>query len=573
MDNNRVNEIVMRETWEQYNSLRGTIRVSDGEGSFNTGSMFAVAFLALQIKQYDIEDEKELLDHISCLYQDDEIVFLNDSMSSGTERIFELAKRCEERELREYLLTYSDKAIRFGGENETPHSIIKLIIQLMHIQKEDKVADLGCGIGCFITEAASQTPEAEFFGIEINTTSKQIASLKGNLVSDNVEIDQGDMFDLCNCKKFDKVFSNYPFGIQLRNMRGGRDYLEELKMTFPDIVKATSSDWIYNSLLLSTLKETGKAYAIMTNGSTWNGTDKSIREYFVRKGFIETIISLPANMFSGMSMATTLIVLSYGNSSVRMIDASKIFIVGRRQNIFSDENIALIVNLLSTDTENSALVSFDDIAKNDYVINPSRYLAEEIEIKDGVEFGSVIKRITRGAPLRAEELDKMVSLEPTMYQYLMLANIKDGIIDENLPYIKDIDQKLEKYCIKNNSLVLSKNGAPFKVAVAEVEEGKKILGNGNLYIIELDEEKINPFYLKAFFDSEIGETVLKRIAVGATMPNITVEALKKINVPMPTMEKQIQVVERTRAKMDEVKVLRLRLERAIQSMKTFFEED
>jgi type I restriction enzyme M protein len=344
-------------------------------------------------------------------------------------------------------------------------------------------------------------------------------------------------------------------------------------MTFPDIVKATSSDWIYNSLLLSTLKETGKAYAIMTNGSTWNGTDKSIREYFVRKGFIETIISLPANMFSGMSMATTLIVLSYGNSSVRMIDASKIFIVGRRQNIFSDENIALIVNLLSTDTENSALVSFDDIAKNDYVINPSRYLAEEIEIKDGVEFGSVIKRITRGAPLRAEELDKMVSLEPTMYQYLMLANIKDGIIDENLPYIKDIDQKLEKYCIKNNSLVLSKNGAPFKVAVAEVEEGKKILGNGNLYIIELDEEKINPFYLKAFFDSEIGETVLKRIAVGAKMPNITVEALKKINVPMPTMEKQIQVVERTRAKMDEVKVLRLRLERAIQSMKTFFEED
>ena len=35
----------------------------------------------------------------------------------------------------------------------------------------------------------------------------------------------------------------------------------------------------------------------------------------------------------------------------------------------------------------------------------------------------------------------------------------------------------QKYCIKNNSLVISKNGAPVKIAVASVEEGRKIFGN------------------------------------------------------------------------------------------------
>ena len=91
-----------------------------------------------------------------------------------------------------------------------------------------------------------------------------------------------------------------------------------------------------------------------------------------------------------------------------------------------------------------------------------------------------------------------------MIQYLMLANIKDGVIDKELPYINEIAPKYEKYCLRNNCLLLSKNGYPFKVAVAQVEEGKKILGNGNLYIIELDQSKVNPYYLQAFFESEQG---------------------------------------------------------------------
>ncbi len=572
MDYTRVNDVIVKEFMEKSRDTISPIEVA--MGSFYSGTSFAIAFMAYQVKKTPIEDEDVLLKYIETEYSEDETVFLKDSMRNIPDIVFAVSRKLNEQELYDYLISYTDKTSgRIPDEYATPDSIIDLVLKLMKIEEKDSVADLGCGTGCFISKAATRCKNASFMGVEINSTSKQIASLKGKLISDRISIIQGDMFDLCNCKRFDKVFSNYPFGLQLRNMRGGADYLEDLKKSFPDIVRATSSDWIFNSLIISTLKDDGKAYAVMTNGSTWNSTDRPIREYFIRKGLVETIISLPANLFAYTGISTSLIVLSHGNKSVRMVDASKAFTSGRRQNVLTDVDITEIMNLISTDTEKSKMVTFDEIEQNEFMINPSRYLAEEIEIKDGVEFGTLIKRITRGAPLKADELDKMVSGEPTMCQYLMLANIKDGIIDQNLPYIKEIDSKLDKYCIKNNSLVLSKNGAPFKVAVAEVEEGKKILGNGNLYIIELDEKKINPYYLKAFFESEIGESVLRRIAVGAAMPNIAVESLKRIIVPQPDMEKQLCVVERTRAKMDEVKVLRLKLERAIQSMKTFFEED
>ena len=48
----------------------------------------------------------------------------------------------------------------------------------------------------------------------------------------------------------------------------------------------------------------------------------------------------------------------------------------------------------------------------------------------------------------------------------MLANIQNGIIDDKLPYLSSIEPKYEKYCLKNNDLILSKNGYPYKVAVA-----------------------------------------------------------------------------------------------------------
>ena len=257
--------------------------------------------------------------------------------------------------------------------------------------------------------------------------------------------------------RFDKIFCDYPWSMKFQHSWIEKEKMQEYEAIIPEVKKIANSDWLYILNTVLHLEEGGKAVIMTTNGTTWNGgLSKSIRERFIKMGWIEAVIALPANLYSSTSIPTSMLVLSKGNKTVRMIDASSMAEVGRRQNMLSDECINHIVSLLNEDSDNAKSVSIEEIQKQDYAINPSRFLEVEIEIEDGVPFEDLIVKVTRGAQVKANELDEMVSDEPTDYQYLMLANIQDGIISDELPFLKSMDKKMEKYCIKNNSLVISK---------------------------------------------------------------------------------------------------------------------
>lgn len=534
---------------------------------------FRIVYMAYLIKKAEAANSVDLEKYINQTLEDKRKFFLSQSLAGESAIAFNVAATYTEEELLAYLYYCPRNDGRFDGEYSTPESICKLAIKILSIEDSDKVADLGSGIGDFLLRAYKENQEASFWGIDLNTQTEEVSEIRAELFSNRMKIKLGNMFDLPDTEKYDKIFSNYPFGMKLIHLQEGIKLLDELHNKVPEIKKATSSDWIYNALLLNHLDENGKAVAVMTNGSTWNSIDLKIREYFVRGGFIEAIIALPPRMFSMTAIPTTMIVLSRNNKSVRMVDATSICVQGRRQNEFSEEDIKKILDCMENDTPESRTVTIDELSHNEFVLNPSRFLEKEVEIQDGVEFGSLMKRITRGAPLKASDLDEMVSDVVTDTQYLMLANIQNGIISDDLPYLKELDSRYDKYCIVDRNLLLSKNGAPFKVAVAEVEEGRKILGNGNLFIIELDEEKVNPYFLKAFFDSEVGTLALQRISVGAAMPNISAESLKRMLVPLPSMEKQNEIAEKYQSKVDEIKVLNLKLQRAKNELKAIFEEE
>ena len=238
-----------------------------------------------------------------------------------------------------------------------------------------------------------------------------------------------------------------------------------------------------------------------------------------------------------------------------------------------DENINQILDNIRKDSEYSVSLDISDINEDGYQLNPLRYIdAKETEFKDGVPFESVVLNVFRGAPLRASELDEFASNEETDCQYIMLSNIKDGVIDKDLPYLSSISEKYEKYCIKNRSLLVSKNGAPFKTAVAEIEEGRKVLANGNLYVFELDEQKVNPYYLQAFFASDAGQKLLSKFVVGSTIPNLPLQDFKKAVIPLPPMEIQNKIADEYAATIDEINVIKMKLERAKRKLKESFDK-
>lgn len=461
------------------------------------------------------------------------------------------------------------------GAYVTPESLVLLAGDLLEIDAGDEIADLCCGTGFFADAVKRDYADSKVYGYDINSQEIGIAKISEAVVKRGIEYIQKDVFELGLEKKkktFSKIFSNYPFGMRIKDLEIGKEYLDLLTKRIPAMSKATSSDWLFNSLVVDLLEEDGRAVCIMTNGSTWNQIDAPIRKYFVENGLIECVIALPERMFNATTIATSMVVFSHNNSGVRLVDATDCFTPGRRVNVLSDSNIDDILAATKEDTENSIFITKEKLRDNDYVLNQNRYIHVSEDIQDGRSFESVIKRVTRGAQINANDMDKLASSAPTDKQYLMLSNIKDGIIDTNLPYISEIDKKNEKYCISNRCIILSKNGYPYKVAVAEVKEGQHILANGNLYVIEVDENVVDPYYIAAFFGSEQGIAALKSITVGATIPNIGVEQLKKLVIPVPPLERQREIVEKYQSVKDEIVMLQIKIEKAKDRMAHILEE-
>lgn len=462
----------------------------------------------------------------------------------------------------------------------TPDSLIQLANAILDIEAGALVADIGCGIGTYIINTAPNHPDSTFYGYEINSTSKVIAMIRAKMVGEFAHIIQCDAFSLMEEEmqellpkdKFDAIFSNYPFGMRTRFFIDTPG-VQILTKRFPGLTKATSADWLFHALICELLSENGKAVCVTTNGSTWNTIDKEIRAQFIEQGLLEAVIALPERLFPTTNISTSIIVLSHGNKSVRLVDATTLYTRGRRLNTLDAEHNNTIVSALSANTEFSREISLEELRTNDYVINPGRYLGETITFDNGVAFGTIIKSITRGAPYTASQLDQLVSHTPTDLQYLMLANIQNGIIDSNLPYLTRIEDRFEKYCVHTGTLILSKNGFPYKVAVATVEDGRKVLANGNLYIVELNTEMVDPYYIKAFLESEQGIAQLSSITVGATLPNIGVDQLKRMIIPLPPLEKQKRIASAYLAAQDEVLVLKRRLDKAQDRLTHIFDTE
>lgn len=463
-------------------------------------------------------------------------------------------------------------------QNATPDGIAELAINLLDIRPEDTCAELCCRTGQVIMAIKDSYPSVTATGYELDSNAIAVAKIISELSEKEISYVKTDVFSLADmdgkiAPSYDKIFANYPFGIGLRKLNANNNYLNISASKIPSISKATSADWLYNLLMTEMLSDNGKAIGIMTNGSTSNMNDAPIRKYFVEHGLIECVIALPAKLFEHTAIATSMIIFSHGNNGVRLVDASSHFTAGRRTNNLTDDDVTAIIGMVSSDSEKSIFIDIDKLRKNDYVLNTNRYLVDSKSVKNGAAFETVIKRITRGAPLNAKQLDELSTSDVTNMRYLMLSNIQNGIIDLNLPFLTHIDRKNEKYCLKNHCLIISKNGNPYKIAVAEVKDNQNILANGNLYIIELDEKRVDPYYLAAFFSSKIGTSALKSITVGATVPNIGIEQLKKLVIPLPPLEKQKKVATRYQETRDAVMRLQLEVQRACDNMECIFEEE
>lgn len=528
-------------------------------GVYDRYTLLATAYAIVKNAETNTSDFSSMESFIATTKMSDDIREFIAKMLGGKWNVVIKVKSAFTSEVYKAFLLYSNPCLQ-KSEYDTPKSIIDLTLSLLHIQPTDSVGNFCCGEGTFIRDAVANHTEAKYHGFEINFYEKCIAEMRAEFLGADIKIDNTNVLTLNLADKFTKIFSNFPFMVKISDIDS--EVLQYIYKNIPNVSRRISSDWVFLTSIINNLDKNGKAIAIITPNSTTSRIDKEVRKFFVENGFIKSVIALPKNLMDFTSIPVVMIVLSFGNTEITFVNAMEEFTQGRRKNSLSADNIQRIEKATKKDTDISITVPIDKIAENSFDLYPTKYISDTPKIKNGQNFVSVIENIRRGASIKADELDTLITNEHTGLYYLMLNDIQDGIVNDNLPNISKIKPQYEGYCIDDKAFILSRNGPVFKSAFIETKPNEKILVNGNMYIIHLDYNKINPYFLKAFFDSETGQTILKNNCTGSALLTISAKELENLVIPIPDGDKQKQIATIYIGKLEEVKFLKEKLLKA-----------
>ena len=300
----------------------------------------------------------------------------------------------------EFLISnYAANAGKSGGEFFTPQNVSKLIAQLaMHGQKSvNKIYDPACGSGSLLLQAKKQFDEhlieEGFFGQEINHTTYNLARMNmflHNINYDKFDISLGDTLidpKYGELKPFDAIVSNPPYSVSWIGSDDPTLINDDRFAPAGVLAPKSNADFAFVLHALHYLSAKGRAAIVSFPGiftRTNNKAEPKIRKYLVENNFVETVISLPANLFYGTSIAVNILVLSKNKTEnkTQFINASgeDFFKKETNNNVLTDEHIDKIIDLFEK-KENveylSAWVDNEKIAENDYNLSVSAYVEAE----------------------------------------------------------------------------------------------------------------------------------------------------------------------------------------------------
>lgn len=329
-----------------------------------------------------------------------------------------------------------------AGEFYTPQQISTILSEIVTLDGQDpttgkkkkleKIMDFACGSGSLLLNVRHQLGKngiGKIFGQEKNITTYNLARMNMLLhgVKDTeFEIHHGDSldndWDILNeinpVKKqyFDAVVANPPFSYRWTPSEAmGEDF----RFKNYGVAPKSAADFAFLLHGFHFLSDEGTMAIILPHGVLFRGgAEEKIRRKLLNDGNIDTVIGLPANLFFSTGIPVCILVLKKCKKpdDVLFINASENFDKGKRQNNLTDEHVEKIVSTYQyrKDEERySRKVSMEEIQKNDYNLNISRYISTAIpepEIDLTAVHGTLVdleKKITGAAKKHNEFLKEL----------------------------------------------------------------------------------------------------------------------------------------------------------------------
>ncbi|WP_269630208.1 N-6 DNA methylase [Pelomonas sp. BJYL3] len=297
----------------------------------------------------------------------------------------------------EYLMRhFATESGKSKGQFYTPAEVSRVIAQVLGIAKaetspETTVYDPTCGSGSLLLKVAEAArTKVSVYGQEKDEVTSGLARMNMILHHNPVaEIEQGNtLVDPKflvgrQLKTFDYVVANPPFS----DKRWSTGLIPEAdvygRFEGFGVPPAKQGDYAYLLHIIRSLKSTGRAACILPHGVLFRGNaEAEIRKSLVRRGLIQAIIGLPANLFYGTGIPACIVVIDKAGAVARkgifMIDASQGFMKDGPKNRLRERDIHRIVDTFNqldgSDPRYARLVGLDEIEKNDFNLNLPRYI-------------------------------------------------------------------------------------------------------------------------------------------------------------------------------------------------------
>lgn len=285
-------------------------------------------------------------------------------------------------------------------------------------KKIERILDFACGSGSLLLNIRTKMIDAggtigKIFGQEKNITTYNLARMNMLLhgVKDTeFEIHHGDTllneWEILNemnpARKleFDAIVANPPFSYRWEPSEAmGEDF----RFKSYGLAPKSAADFAFLLHGFHFLSKEGTMAIILPHGVLFRGgAEERIRTKLLKDGNIDTVIGLPANLFFSTGIPVCILVLKKCKKfeDVLFINGVDHFEKGKRQNNLLHENIEKIVNTYRERTEEtrySRRVSMDEIEKNDFNLNISRYISTSLdeEIIDLYEINKKLVDIER----------------------------------------------------------------------------------------------------------------------------------------------------------------------------------
>ena len=299
-----------------------------------------------------------------------------------------------------------------AGEFYTPQQISTILSKIVILDSQDpatgpkpkldKVLDFACGSGSLLLNVRTRIKKnggsiGKIFGQEKNITTYNLARMNmllHGMKDTEFEIFHGDtllnQWDMLNemnpskKKEFDAIVANPPFSLR---WEPNDTLAEDFRFKSYGLAPKSAADFAFLLHGFHFLGKEGTMAIILPHGVLFRGgAEERIRTKLLKDNNIDTVIGLPSNLFYSTGIPVCILILKKckKQDDVLFINASsdENFDKGKRQNSLSEKHIDRIVDTYKYRAEHerySRKVSIDEIEKNGYNLNISRYVSTSID--------------------------------------------------------------------------------------------------------------------------------------------------------------------------------------------------